>query len=342
MQRYNFFSYEFDFGNNNQGNYNKKLYLCKLIYKLLTMVKKNLIRFDWAMKRLFRNKADYTVLEGFLSVLLGKDIKIINLNESESNQTHPDEKFNRVDVLAENSKGELIIVELQNSWEVDYLLRMLYGVSKAITEQVNIGKRYGTISKVYHINIIYFKLGDGQDYVYHGVTDFRGIHKRNVLALNEKEKEFFMKKTAGEVFPEYYILCVHDFGNKVMDELDEWMFYFKNTEIPEYYAAPGLPEARELLIYDNLSEEEKKAYNHHLKQTRYEQNVIDDSFALGQFEGLKQGEAIAMEHVVVNCKKNGFPLEQIQLITQLSNKQIVEILKRNAFFDLNDSLIIEK
>lgn len=38
------------------------------------MGNRNLIRFDWAIKRLLRNKADYSVLEGFLSELLKKDI----------------------------------------------------------------------------------------------------------------------------------------------------------------------------------------------------------------------------------------------------------------------------
>ncbi len=34
------------------------------------------IRFDWAMKRLLRNKANFEVLEGFMSELLYEDIFI--------------------------------------------------------------------------------------------------------------------------------------------------------------------------------------------------------------------------------------------------------------------------
>lgn len=33
-------------------------------------MKDNFIRFDWAMKRLLRDKSNYVVLEGFLSTLL--------------------------------------------------------------------------------------------------------------------------------------------------------------------------------------------------------------------------------------------------------------------------------
>lgn len=62
----------------------------------------NYIRFDWAMKRLLRNKANYVVLEGFLSSLLGKKFKIHRFLESESNQEDEDDKYNRVDILAES------------------------------------------------------------------------------------------------------------------------------------------------------------------------------------------------------------------------------------------------
>ena len=151
----------------------------------------NLIRFDWALKRLLRQKANYTVLEGFLTVLLGEKIKIINIKESESNKASAIDKFNRVDILVENSYGELLIIEIQNSNEVDYFLRMLYGVSKTISEHITKGKRYKEVRKVYHINIVYFKLGQGKDYVYHGTTEFRGIHRHDVLQLTEEQKIFF-------------------------------------------------------------------------------------------------------------------------------------------------------
>ena len=45
-----------------------------------------LIRFDWAIKKLLRHKANFDILEGFLSVLFHNNVKVINLLESESNQ----------------------------------------------------------------------------------------------------------------------------------------------------------------------------------------------------------------------------------------------------------------
>ncbi len=47
-------------------------------------MKDSYIRFDWAIKRLLRQKANFGVLEGFLSVLLDEKVEIIELLESES------------------------------------------------------------------------------------------------------------------------------------------------------------------------------------------------------------------------------------------------------------------
>jgi len=324
-----------------------------------------LIRFDWAMKRLLRQKANYTVLEGFLSVLLNEAVKIINMKESESNKESALDKYNRVDILVENSQGELFIIELQNSEEADYFLRMLYGVSKAIAEHISAGDPYSRIRKVYHINIVYFKLGQGKDYVYYGTTEFRGIHRHDVLQLTEEQKDFFAsenRKTVSEVkdlFPEYYILCVEDFNNVAKDRLDEWIYYFKNNSIPDGFTAPGLDEARERLQYDHLSEQEKRDYNHHLKQRQYERNAINTATRKGEakgrvkgrVEGRAEGRAEGEEEraklqaekeaaqaelqqketdTVIKSHQAGLSIETISTITGLTPEQISEILQRHG------------
>lgn len=127
-----------------------------------------IIRFDWAMKRLLRNKANFSVLEGLLTTLLGEKIIIRRLLESESNQEDEYDKYNRVDMLAENSKGELVLIEVQNNNEYAYFQRMLFGTSKLVTEYINRGESYDKVRKVYSVNIVYFSLGHGTDFVYHG------------------------------------------------------------------------------------------------------------------------------------------------------------------------------
>ena len=134
------------------------------------------IRFDWAIKRLLRQKANFDVLDGFLTVMLNEEIRIVEILESEGNQESADDKFNRVDIKALNSKGEIILVEIQNTRELHYLERILYGVAKAITEHISLGEGYEKIKKVYSISILYFDIGIGTDYIYHGQNHFVGAH----------------------------------------------------------------------------------------------------------------------------------------------------------------------
>ena len=46
------------------------------------------IRFDWAMKRLLRDKANFVILEGLLTALLNRNIHIKSILESEGNQEY--------------------------------------------------------------------------------------------------------------------------------------------------------------------------------------------------------------------------------------------------------------
>ena len=196
-------------------------------------MKDNLIRFDWAMKRLLRNKSNYVVLEGFLSTLLGEDVRIVRFLES--------------------SKGRLLIIEVQNNHELDYFHRMLYGVSKTISEYINLGDDYDKVRKLYSINIVYFELGQGKDYVYHGKTEFRGLHdKEDILQLSVRQRELFVGKNAGDIFPEYYVLRVNDFDKVAKTPLDEWIEFLKTGVIEQTATAKGLPEARERLRVDAL------------------------------------------------------------------------------------------
>ncbi len=72
-----------------------------------------------------------------------------------------------------------------------YFQRMLFGVSKLVTEYINRGEGYENVRKVYSVNIVYFSLGHGKDIVYHGKTEFRGIHENDILELTPFQRQTF-------------------------------------------------------------------------------------------------------------------------------------------------------
>ena len=251
----------------------------------------NYIRFDWAMKRLLRDKANFSVLEGLLTTLLNEKITIRRLLESESNQESEFDKYNRVDILAEDAKGSLILFEIQNNTEYAYFQRMLFGVSKLVTEYINRGEGYENIRKIYSINIVYFALGSGTDTVYHGKTEFRGIHTNEVLRLTPFQRQTFEVSEVSQLYPEYYILRVNDFDRWSKVPLEQWIYFLNTGEIPEDATAPGLPEARERLQLDELSKDELKAYYRHLDNVVILRDNIFTERAEGRAEGLEEGRA---------------------------------------------------
>ncbi len=257
------------------------------------------------MKRLLRDKANYVVLEGFLASLLGKRFKIHRFLESEGNQEDEEDKYNRVDILAESEDGELCIIEVQNSRELSYFHRMLYGVSKAITEYIGLGKPYEEVRKVYSINIVYFELGQGKDYVYHGKTEFVGLHqphdtlklsvRQNEKFFGNKELDVMKRKAASDLFPEYYVLRVNDFDKVATTPLDEWIEFLKTGNISAKAKAAGLPEARERLRVDALSDKDKQAYYRHMESVRHMKSLFDTSRDEGYEEGMDMGLAKGMD-----------------------------------------------
>lgn len=252
------------------------------------------IRFDWAMKHMLRDKANFGILEGLITVLLGEEVKVVELLESESNQEDSTDKFNRVDIKAKNSKGHLIIVEVQLTRQLYYLQRILYGACKAITEHINIGDKYDQVKKVYSISILYCDYGHGDDYVYHGATTFKGIHTGNELLVNMREDGVIVQHLPREVFPEYYLVRVNSYNKIPESPMDEWMTYLKSGKIKEDTRTPGLKEVKEKLRVLSMNPQERKAYEAHMDNIMVQNDVLDTARDEGRAEGLEEGIAMGL------------------------------------------------
>jgi len=268
------------------------------------------------MKRLLRNKANFDILEGFLAELLNEDFNIKQILESEGNKETEDDKFNRVDILVENKKGELAIVEIQNTREADYFQRMLYGTAKVIVEHIAEGQPYSQVKKVYSINIVYFDLGQGDDYVYHGTTTFIGMHNNNELELSEKQKVLFQKTAVSDLYPEYYVIKTNRFNEVAKDKLDEWIYFLKTAEIKDEFTAKGLKAASQKLDILKLDPADRKAYDQYMEAQR-----SDASFV----ETVKLEISSAIREVAENAIKLGLAFEVVAQITGLSIEGVKEI-----------------
>ena len=299
--------------------------------------KREYIRFDWAIKRILRDKTNKEVLEGLIQVLIKEPVTITEILESENNKDRREDKGNRVDVKAKTEKGEHIIVEVQLTKERDFFQRILFGSVTAINDQIGTGQDYEVIKKVYSVNILYFNFGSGDDYAFHGVTTFRGMTNENaVLEFNNKNERKYMDSerrritSPDEVFPEYFLLIVNRFNEVARTPIEEWMAYLKDGAIREDTTVPGLQEARRKLEYMSMTDEERREYRDYMVSVHAAKDAIEtakeEGRAEGREEGREEGRTEGEQTKAIDTARkmmaDGMPTELIAKYTGLTADEI--------------------
>jgi predicted transposase/invertase (TIGR01784 family) len=288
------------------------------------MQERTFISFDWAIKKVLRHKENFKVLEGFLSELLGFDLTIESLLETESNKQSEEAKYNRVDILVKSSKNELMLIEVQYDDEIDYFHRMVFGISKLITEYISEGQPYGEIKKAYSINIMYFRLGQGKDYVYEYEGNFIGRKQKDILNPTKTQKAKYDIETVADIFPKYYIIRVGSFKEEVQDTLDEWIYFLKKSEIKKEFTAKGMQEAQQILRYENMDYEDQLAYKRHIENKRLEISVTETAL----YKGARQNSIKVAQKLLADS----LPIESVIKFTELT-RQEVEAIARGEDID---------
>ena len=290
-------------------------------------MKRKLVSFDWAIKRILRSKANFSILAGFLSELLFENITILEVLESESNQGHCNDKFNRLDIKVRNSKDEILLIKIQYSSELDYLQRILYTTSKAVTEHLKEGDAYAKVSKVISINILYFDFGDGDDYIYKGTTSFIGLHNKTKLKLNPKQQELYKTSKIEKLYPEYYLIKVRNFDDIAKDSLDEWIYFLKNEEIKDNFKAKGLKKAKETLDFLKMTDKECLNYERYQSDLHHQASLYESTFVIGEIQGIKKGIVQGIEQ---EQKNSQLRLEQEQKNSQLKLENMIKNLAKKG------------
>ena len=278
---------------------------------------RNITSFDWALKYTLRDKANFDVLEGLFTTILGRSVKIDNILESESNKESSEDRLIRIDLKARLGDGELALIEFQYKPEHHFFRRLLFYTSKTLVEHVKIGSQYNDLPKIYTISVCDFNLGSGDDYVYHGRQKFIGVHSKKELEFRPIDTKRLNLKLVDEIFPEYIIISLGNFPDKVHTQLDEWLYALKTGQVEEGFSAPGLDQAAERLDLLKMSREEKARYDRFSIDQRVVQNqnlaelaeakaeAEALGLAKGKAEGLAKGKAEGLAKGLAEGKAEG-------------------------------------
>jgi predicted transposase/invertase (TIGR01784 family) len=281
-----------------------------------------LISFDYAAKTVLRDPANFGILSGFLSELLCKDVAVQEILESESLKDSEYEGTNRVDMKVKIDNAEIVVVEIQFEHEADFLQRTLFGVSKAITSQHRKGEKFNDIKKVYSIDVIYFNLSQGLDYIYKGSTNYIGMHTKEELKLASDKKAFYGTECINDIYPEYYLIEVKKFDEMIRSRFDEWIYFLKTDEVKKEFTAKGLDEAKEKLDYLKLSLEEQTEYDRKMNRRSSFTSAMDTAKMEGELVGEARGRAEGILQTARKMKLEGMNVDLISKVTGLSAKEL--------------------
>jgi predicted transposase/invertase (TIGR01784 family) len=277
---------------------------------------RTLISFDYAVKFLLRDKANFGILNGFLSELLGKKVVVEAVLESESNKVAPDEKTNRVDLKARFNTGELAVFEIQFHQAEDFFSRVLFGVSKTIVEQVSAGNVYG-IEKVYSINIAYYNMDVKREYLFLGrFGGFKGVHFEDEIVR-------FAAADAPDVdiHPEYYLILPNMFDGNLRGRFDEWIYILRNSAVREDFTADGIEEAKIKLDLLHMSPADREAYEKYMEN----RENLNSAFRTAEKNKLEEGRKEGKIEVAKTLKDMGADADYIARATGFTVDEIMKL-----------------
>ena len=252
----------------------------------------NLISFDYAIKYLLKDKGDYDIVEGFISAILKsqnyKPIKIQALLESESNKETSIVKSSVADLIVSDTDGNSYIVEIDKSYTDLFLYKAVFNSSRLIVDNIGAGQDYSKIKKVFHINLLYFAPKDRHlttnAPLHHGKVIFHEIDRNHPVDIHlaDLSMRFF---DAHNIFPEYFIISVPLFDDVIKEEIDEWLYLAKYSEVRPDFKSPYMKKVSERLNILKMTNEERREYDEYLNKSLKNRDYLVAAIGEGEAKG---------------------------------------------------------
>jgi len=304
------------------------------------MSDKPLISFDYAIKYLLKSKADYDIIEGFISALFAsegyKPVKINALLDSESNKEGMDLKRSIADLVVEDEDGNKYIVEIERSFTPNFMHKACFNTARLVVDSISGNQDYTTIKKVFHISLLYFATKQLEKPIYHGETVFHSIDTSHPVDVRIANQGLVMFENHN-VFPEYFVISVPLFNDVIHQEIDEWLYVMKYSDTRKDFKSPYMKKVQERLSVLKMTNEERASYYYYLKEAVHSQDVLvaaenkgeargmEKGIKKGIKKGIERGIEKGIEQVAIKMLLEKIDIKVISNLTGLSEEVILEL-----------------
>ena len=285
-------------------------------------------RVDLAFKKIFGVEENKDLLISLINSIVGQEDQVaeVTLLNPYNPKSFKSDKLSILDVKAKSVDGKRFNIEIQISDEADYDKRALYYWAKLYTEQLKVAQDYSTLSKAIGIHILNFtSIPNVTKYhnVFHIVEKDSGLLYFKDLELHTIELNKFTDNSYEEL---------PDILKKVKNSLDMWTAFLTRHDLlnkdnlPKELDNVALKKALTVLDVMNFTDEEREAYEDHLKWLRIEANTLkkqlEKGIAKGREEGIAKGRYEERISMAKEMLLNDESMEKIIKYTKLSKSQI--------------------
>ena len=274
---------------------------------------------DIAFKKIFGDENHKEVLISFLNAVLGfqGEQTIIDVELANPYQVPKIEALKEtiLDIKATNQKQEHFIVEMQKKDLGDFTKRSLYYTAKAYVNQLDAGKNYHKLKKVYFIGLLNFTMFEsGSCISRHLILN----QETNTQDLDDFEFCFIELPKFSTPLGELNTL------------LDKWLYFIKNAAslemVPkELTGDKALEQAFDSAKMYNWNREEMDVYDYmHLKAWD-EINAINTAVKKAKKQGIEQGIEQEKIETAKNAIKQGLDNQMISAIAGLSPEEVEKL-----------------
>ncbi|PCJ29689.1 MAG: hypothetical protein COA94_00500 [Rickettsiales bacterium] len=288
-------------------------------------------RVDLAFKKIFGVEENKDLLISLINSIVGKEDQVadVTLLNPYNPQNFRQDKLSILDIKARGIDGKRFNIEIQISDEADYDKRALFYWAKLYTEQLQVAEDYSELSKAIGIHILNFtSIPSSERYhnTFHITEKTSGELYFKDLELHTIELKKFTPDSKEDLS---HIVA------KVKNSLDMWIAFLtrhdllKADNLPPELNNKELKKALNVLNVMNFTEEERGAYEDHLKWLRVEANSLKKAEAKGHEKGLEKGldEGRKLEKIEMakTMLVQGLDIKLISKISKLSIEEIEDL-----------------
>lgn len=277
---------------------------------------------DLTFKHVFGEQPDLvmSLLNALLPLDPGQEVTEIEYLPVELVPDNPLRKNSIVDVRCRDNHNRIFLVEMQMIWSPEFKQRVLFNASKAYVRQLSTGEEYELLQPVYSLNLV--------NGIFEPELKDEYYHYYRLVHVEHSDK---VMEGLHLVFVELPKFTPHSYSERKMQVL--WLRFLTEInehtrEIPEELLAnPEVKKAVNALEESAFTDAELAGYEKFWDIISVEKTLINSAERKGRLEGKLEGQLEARKEVARNLKKAGVPVAVIMQSTNLSEKEIEELLK---------------